>query len=289
MVTLLDGNGNPKRPEDSGKKSPPTLDTPTTLTKEPEVVPTKEPPKPEPPARNAAYEGVIRDQQEVIRNQKETLAKMDERLGALEAGPPKDSKVANAEFWDKPVETVTELIRREMRETVQPLTEQITHNTNKSKLDDIKIKLSNENPAYKDVLDKAGEFVDALVQKGIDEGREPTIADVRAAIIGVRGAAAMNMLDGVSFDGTVPKPTNAPTPINPGSDNVITPPHIRPTAPRVEDPGNKKEYTMNDLSENERRLVNETPGMTANDYIHMRDNVTPLDVTTTVLPSEKKE
>jgi len=287
-VKLLDEHGNPKKPEDLSSQNQATQDTQTISTEKSKETATKPPDEPK-PARNVAYEAIIRDQQELIRKQNETLENLNKRLMTVEAGPPPDPKVANAKFWDSPVETVTELIRKEMRETVQPLTEQLTKRDSVSELDKIKNRLAKENPAYKEVMDKAGDYVDALVNKDLENGKPPSYENVRAAIIGIRGAIAMRMIDGIDFDTAPPSkqsdPNLAPTTTQ-GSDTVTIPPHVRPTAPRIVDQSQGKKITMDDLTENERRLCKEQ-NMTAEDYIYLRDDITPLEVTSVKLPSEK--
>lgn len=237
--------------------------------------------EPKPPARNAAYEGVIADQQEKNRVLAQKNKEMEERLAKLEAGPPKDSKEKAKEYWEDPVSATEKMINEALVRTMEPLTKQVAESSNDSKLDKIKTRLRNENPAYADVLDRAGAHVDTVVNAS---GMEPSYETVRMAIIGVRGAAAMKMLDGISFDGE--STTKQDDETNQGNDNMTTPPHLRPSAPRAPRKKEENKVTMDDLTENERRCCRESK-MTAEQYINMRD-ATALEVTSIVLPGEEK-
>src|SRR5882762_1974662 len=61
-----------------------------------------------------------------IQNQKEQLEELGARVKKVEtrqdAPPPVDSKVANADFYNRPMEMVTEIVRKEVAAAIEPLT-----------------------------------------------------------------------------------------------------------------------------------------------------------------------
>ena len=275
-VKLLDDQGNPV--EDSQDSLEQNKATPTISKEEEKKESIKDEPKP--PIRNAAYEAVIADQQKTMKKMQDDF---DARMAKLEAGPPEDPKDLDKKLWETPHQSIQKIVDESLQRTIAPLLEQVKEGPVSTKLDKIKSRLRDENPAYAEVLDKAGVHIDTVINAS---GQEPSYETVRMAIIGVRGAAAMGMLDGVDFGTAVSKEPNPD--LTKQDDNDMTiPPHLRPSAPKAPRKKEANKITMDDLTENERRLCREQ-NMTASDYIAMR-NATALEVTSIELPSEKKE
>jgi hypothetical protein len=198
-------------------------------------------------------ERIIAAQQSVINDYAAKFESLEKKIEAMTKPPEPTSQEKDAKFWSNP----TQVLQEQLRQTVEPLVEFKNEYTRAQKLAQIKNQL-RQDPQFASVLERAENLVDQLMT-----GQEPTLASVRAAIYGVRGAAEMGAIEGLSFAEQGQRAMaqqNAP----------INPPHVRPSAPNT--PSQKRAApTEPNLTENERRLAREY-GMTPVEYVDWRDN-----------------
>lgn len=281
-VELINDPANPKH---QAPDQPP--DTPPTSIDEPEPTPTEEPKEPKEPDRR---DSIIQTQQAVITEGRERIESLEERLSRLEAGPPPSPEEQDKKFWKNPTQTVRDILAAELKDVVAPLTDFARASQHKDAYAEIKDSLRRD-PMYKDVLDRAENYVDQTVEINRKAGQEPTAESVKATILSIRGAAAMNMIPGLSFSNdapVTPKPNEDLT--RQDDPRMDLPAHLRPTPttpPRKQDPNSKIVERVRNATENERRLAKEL-GMSLEDYFAGQD-FRPEEVVNMVLPSEEKK
>lgn len=276
-----------KKVEDPTSLVEPTLEKPATppISTEPPVVPPIEDKR----------DKLIESQMAVIKELKQGQQRMEQRLQDL-AKPPTPPVPAptvptteekDKKFWESP----SAMIQEEMKTAVEPLYEFVNKMQTGTDYDKAK-DLLRDDPTFGPVLIKAESYVDALMEK-----QEPTIANLKAVIYGIRGAAEMGDLAGLSFKeeaavaaadlGIVPIVPEVVTPEPPKDVDMSTvPAHLRPSAPTPPTPGAKKRtIDPNDFTENERRLARER-GQSLEEYADWLE--VPADqVVTTDLGKEK--
>lgn len=156
----------------------------------------------------------------------------------------------NEAFWKNPVGTIQELVQSELKKTVDPLNEFRKEVQGQTAYDRMKANLKTE---YTDIWPQIESTVDDFVQKAAAAGNEVTPQLLSVAALTASGAHYRGQL----------KPSPIPTPAPPapptlsasGAD-IVTPPHLRPSAPPIPVPGNDKPEAR-PLNENERRLARE--------------------------------
>jgi len=207
-----------------------------------------------------------------IQNQKEQLEELGARVKKVEtrqdAPPPVDSKVANADFYNRPMEMVTEIVRKEVAAAIEPLTTFVRTAGARDEYSTIKDELRND-PRVKAVFDGAERHIDEFIRKQAAGGTKITRDLVIAAVAGVKGAQELGWIEGGGNGAPAPAPTPAPTPPTPSPTSMFTPPHLRPSAPPAPGP-NDAAPKLRDLDEREERLRREN-GMTKEEFLAALD------------------
>jgi hypothetical protein len=257
---------DPNQPEKVVSSAEPEATT-TTSTKDPTVQPTKT-------EAEKRLEQIVAAQQAIIKSNKESVDQMQQRLDALEKGPPASPEETSQAYYKDPIGETRKLIQAELKETIAPLQDMLKTSTSKSDYEKEKDKLRND-PHYKLLFERGEHYIDALMEK-----QEPTEQNLTLVLMGLLGAAQVGKVD---IDLT---PTTETT-TTPESTTVINPPHMSPSAPTP--PGLRKKdagHSIDELDENERRLFGESGLKSVDDWFALK-NADALDVVSMELPSEK--
>src|SRR6266516_6942324 len=194
----------------------------------------------------SVYSGTIRDQNAQLQELGERVKKVE---GKQNAPPAVDPKAANAAFYDRPMEMVTDIVRREVTAAIEPLANFVRTAGARDEYTTIKDELKHD-PKVKQVFDTAERHIDDFIRKQAASGAKVTRDLVIAAVAGVRGAQELGWIE--SGNGApAPVAPAAPSPA-PGP-SMITPPHLRPSAPPAPGP-NDPQPRLRDLNEQEERL-----------------------------------
>lgn len=212
---------NEQKPQD---QTPATQDTPTsTPSIDPNIL--------------ALYNNTLAEKDRQVR---EALARVEALETKLSAPPQRTKEEESKEFFDNPVE----LIRREIRAAIAPIQNDIGAFRTESTYAKLKREMRSD-PRFKD-LDKVEREFDGLMQ---NQNAEPNT--MIAAYYAAYGMVAANdpkrLFAPASSESTTP-------PASPKVDNVITPPHLRPSAPPAPAPI-KTQTNRRELTENERMLM----------------------------------
>ena len=185
--------------------------------------------------------------------------------------PPQVPEITASEFWNKPLPHIAQIIRDETRKAVQPLYEFKQQVENQNKYDGLKGRFKND-PRYKDIFPKIENIVDQMIQQS---GAEPTEALMNATILSAIGALHTGQLPGVTLDEPRSNGNTQGNQNQMGQQNsqaqdtrVITPPHLRPSAPNIQPQDTKPK--LRDLTELEDRLRREN-NMTKEEFIQWMD------------------
>ncbi len=252
---------------------PTSLEEPTPKKPDTPPISTNEPPNP--PTEPDKRDQLIETQNNVIREMRQAQQRLEQRIDqisqppAAPAVPEPTTAEKDKKFWESP----SAMIKEEMKTAVEPLYEFVNEMKSGTDYDRAKA-LLKEDPTFGPVLIKAESYVDELMKN-----QEPTIANLKVVLYGIRGAAEMGELDGLSFKeqaanaaadlGIVPTtPVAAPTevPTQPTEVDMSTvPAHLKPSAPTPPQASKKRTIDPNKFSENERRLARER-GMSLEDY-----------------------
>lgn len=184
--------------------------------------------------------------------------------------PEPDLNAQNAEFWRNPVGVIREMVKGEMAATVAPINERLRAGDTISVADREKAKMKIE---YGPAWDRMEPFVDQFVKDASARGVE-----VDANLMNVAALAAVGIV--VKRDGAAvftpaapaPAPPNGQPPSPPApapAPSMISPPHLRPSAPAI--PGAEPDKPqIREFSENEKRLMRER-GQTPEQYLAWLD------------------
>lgn len=199
----------------------------------------------------SVYAGTIREQKGAIEQLQRDVATVRSRQ---DAPPAPDAAKLNKEFYERPMEMVTDIVRKEVSAAIAPLTDFVRGASARTEYDRIKDELKAD-PRVKQVFDVAEWYIDGLVTRQADAGAKITRDTVVAAVAGVRGAVELGWLDlgGAPAPAPAPAPPASPPATGP---QMFTPPHLRPSAPPAPGPLDKKPE-LRDLTENEERLRRE--------------------------------
>ncbi len=183
--------------------------------------------------------------------QEKRIRELTERVERVEAPKPPtpDSAAQTKGFYDRPVESVTEIVKREINEAIAPLKGFVQAYSTNDELSKIKNELRG-NPSIARVLDVGESYVDNLVSGATSKGAPLTREMVMGAISSVKGGIDLGW---IQPSGVPAAPAPAAGGGNPVPPN--TPPHLRPSAPPAPAPGAPPK--LRDLSEEERRLARE--------------------------------
>jgi hypothetical protein len=208
----------------------------------------------------SVYAGTIRDQDARLRD----LEKDRDEFRKI-VSTPKPAEVAadaaakNKSFYERPYEATQELVRAEVQAAVAPLVDLVRGNANRSDYDRIKDSF-RVDPRFKPVFDAGLEpHIDRMIQNHAAAGQPVTKEIVLVAISGVKGAADLGLLG--DFGGNSGQPSMAGVPPAPNSSpsgpTMVTPPHLRPSAPPAPGGSGDDKPKLRDLTENEERLRRE--------------------------------
>lgn len=185
--------------------------------------------------------------------QEKKIIELTTRLERVEAPKPPvpDPAAQTKGFYDKPIESVTEIVRREINEAIAPLKGFVSAYTTNDELSKMKNEL-RINPNIAKVLDVGEAYVDRLISEATSKGAPLTREMVMGAVASVKGGIDLGWIQ--SNGGTAPAPPAPPAGGgNPPPPNA--PPHLRPSAPPAPAAGAPKK--LRDLNEEERRLARE--------------------------------
>ncbi|HEX9430477.1 MAG TPA: hypothetical protein VF944_08880 [Candidatus Bathyarchaeia archaeon] len=215
----------------------------------------------------AAQDQVIRDMNAQITQR---MRGVDERVRKLEAPAP-DADELNQEFWKNPIGAMQTLIQEELKRTVGPLNDFRVRTEGASAYDRMKAGLKAQ---YGDIWPHIEGTIDSFVEQAVAAGNEVNNQLLGVAALAASGAYYRGQLPGVAAPTTTPRPTPPQPPTT--EPTVVTPPHLRPSAPTVPgtEAGTKKE--RRELTENERRLARER-GQSPEQYLDWLD-VPPEEV-----------
>jgi hypothetical protein len=204
---------------------------------------------------------LLAQQAATIRDGARKQAELDTRLKGLEekANAPPPPSVAERQarekaFFDAPVTNIRDIVREELKETVQPLIDfkeevkgQGEYERLKSRLKvDPKFSVFLGNPQVERMVDEM------MVNNPKDEQH------LYGVIAGLRGAMALG-------DVPTPQGLNLGAAPNAPVDTSI-PPHLRPSPPPLPEGKKEGDVKVRDLTENERRLARER-GMKPEEYL----------------------
>src|SRR6266516_997893 len=192
----------------------------------------------------SVYSGTIRDQNAQLQELGERVKKVE---GKQNAPPAVDPKAANAAFYDRPMEMVTDIVRREVTAAIEPLANFVRSAGARDEYTTIKDELKND-PKVKQVFDTAERHIDDFIRKQAASGAKVTRDLVIAAVAGVRGAQEL---------GWIESGNGAPAPVAPAAPSP---------APGPNDP----QPRLRDLNEQEERLRREN-NMTKEEFLAALD------------------
>ncbi len=207
----------------------------------------------------------------------ERLAALERRAAEPPPPPPPDPKSEAGKFWTDPVT----VLRGEIDRAVKPLNDFRTSFERQAKVDELKAQV-RADPRFKDIFEKGEQYIDQAIRAMPEVTRE----GIMSAALSIRGAAALGMLPGLSFEAPAPAPAPpAPgTPPAPGAPPVSTvPPHLRPSAPPP--PSAPEPPRRRELTENEKRVAREN-GMDEEEYLEFLE-LPPDQVVSYVTKREK--
>lgn len=192
-----------------------------------------------------AQDALIRDNARQRTETDRRLREMEERLTKAEAPPGPTAAERDGEFWKNPTKVIGELIRAEMKTTVDPINARLAATESVSVYDRAKTRL-REMPQFKDVWQHIEGSIDQFAQNAKDRGIELDDQVMQLAAVNAYGAYQLGMIPG------------RPAPVTPTPATIVqTPPHLRPSVAAI--PGTERTETplLRDLTENESRLARE--------------------------------
>lgn len=188
-------------------------------------------------------DGVIRENARLRAETDRRLKEMEVRLTAAEAPPGPTAAERDGEFWKNPTKVIGELIRQEMKTTVDPINARLAAAESGSVYERAKARL-RELPQFKEVWQHIEGSIDQFAENARARGVELDDQVMQLAAVNAYGAYQLGMIPGR------PAPSNSvPT--------VTTPPHLRPSVAAI--PGTERSETppIRELTENEKRLARE--------------------------------
>lgn len=202
----------------------------------------------------SALEAVIREQSNRIQQLLESQSQPSQPTPV-----PVDPEKQKVDFFNKPHDVVREIVQAELRSAIQPLQEFVQGFRAESTYDKLKNAFRNDS--------RFQPYWDAAVESAVDSvmlsGKvEVNTANMQSAIIQAIGLKNLGMLPGATAP-SVNQPGTA-TPVQPNNQNMVNPPHLRPSSPPP--PSNNPRQPVRQLTENERRLARENH-MTDQEYL----------------------
>ena len=181
---------------------------------------------------------------------------------AAPTAPVPDAAELNKGFYEKPYETTREIVRREIKEAIEPLTGFVHAFSSNSELEVIK-KEFKADPRLAQVFELGEPSIDHLVNQAVSKGVKLSRELVMGAIANVKGGIELGWIG----TGSAPAAPSAPSAPRPGE--PIIPPHLRPSAPPAPGPLDTKPK-LRDLTEEEKRLARENK-MSDEQYLRALD------------------
>lgn len=214
-------------------------------------------------------------QEQVLRDQSRQIAEMQGRLKKMETPPPPPVADLDRKFWESPTTAIQELIQNELKKTVDPINERLNGQASETAFDRAKKRLKEE---YRDIWDKIEPSIDQWARDHSAGGGELNDQLIDLAALTASGAYYRGKLGNSPAPVAVPTPvsTPSPTPTPAPSGGIVTPPHLRPSAPVIPGHETPEKPQLRDLTENEKRLARER-GQTPEQYLAWID-VKPEDV-----------
>lgn len=235
----------------------------------------------DPPAGNTDVENRLRQMEERMRqqeqyaslleeqtrSQQQTISRLSTQPAPATPQPPAQPQLTpeqrKARFYTDPDMVITEVVRRELHETIRPLQEFVQSFRGGTELDRILTKFK-QNPRLASQID--GGIESAVKQMFENSSVEVTEEMVQAALLQVIGARAAGLIPAGNGGGGALAPTPPPTPTptsQPGGS--VQPPHMRPSNPVGTAPAGTKTPSRQ-LTELEKRIARER-GMSDADYL----------------------
>lgn len=174
-----------------------------------------------------------------------------------------DSKALNQAFYEKPFETVRDVVRREVSEAIAPLKEFTSSFAAGNELDRLKMELKAD-PRLAAVFQIGEAHIDQLVRNALNGGAKLTRELIMGAVSSVKGGIDLGWISAGPL-----APPGAPAPAGGPAPEPIIPPHLRPSAPPAPGPGDVKPK-LRDLTEEEARLARENK-LTPEEYLRALD------------------
>lgn len=191
--------------------------------------------------------------EDIIRQQNDRIAQIIEAQTRPAPTPPPDPEKQKAEFFNNPHNTVQEIVRKELKEAIAPLQDFVSNLSSETAYNKIKQQVRAE---FGNVWDNAVE--NAVDQVMLSGKVAVTVDNVRATTVQAIGLKSLGRLPGSNVQ-QPPAPQN-----NQDNNNMITPPHLRPSNPPS--PQNNNNKPKRALTENERRIARENR-MTDEEYL----------------------
>lgn len=187
----------------------------------------------------------------------------DRRLQALERKEVDANKPTiterNDDLWKRPAENIAAIVDDLLDKKLAPFLSVVEPLGAERKLEKFQRELVQDSPELAGVFQQYG----GLVEQALAQNKNFTVGDVEAVATNILGAIARNKLPALKSEKREEVKTK----------DDITPPHLRSS--RSPGPLDDKEKvvpkTINDLTENERRLFKEQGWKSVDEYVAFRD------------------